>query len=103
MLEASLNSGWVREEIDRWAERQRSLTPGDDGPGSIVVPVDLDGYLWTSEHPYAPTIRKFKVIDAQGWATDHEVRAKAHRAVERALRRQQSPFDHLKARNDNSD
>lgn len=93
--EASLNSWWVEEEIERWTRKERQLRQSDERT-SVVIPVDLDGYVHDCDHDYAATILKAKVLNAQGWDTDQETLAKVQQAIERALRRDgTSPFDFL--------
>ncbi|MGH1493648.1 MAG: toll/interleukin-1 receptor domain-containing protein [Acidimicrobiales bacterium] len=84
--EASLNSWWVREEIERWTERERELSSKEGEAVSMVIPVDLDGYLWDCDHEYASTIRKAKVVDAKGWEDNAGLQANVSSQLHRALK-----------------
>jgi hypothetical protein len=84
--EASLNSWWVREEIERWTERERQLSRQEGQAVSMVIPVDLDGHLWDCDHEYAATITKTKVVDATGWENDTDVQSRAANQLHRALK-----------------
>lgn len=92
--EASLNSWWVREEIERWTNRERELSRKEGQAASMVIPVDLDGYLWECDHEYALTITKAKVVDAKGWEDDTELQASVSSQLHRALKLdRRSPLD----------
>ena len=58
--------------MDRWAAIERGRPVGEEGQAeTVMIPVDLDGYVRTARHPYGQKIGGRKIINAQGWAGDH--------------------------------
>jgi len=88
--EASLGSWWLEEAIDRWAVAERELRRTGTGNESLLIPVDLDGFVQRSDLPVATHIRTRPIVSAEGWADDPAVAARVLDEVEQALQREPS-------------
>lgn len=79
--EASLESWWVKDEIDKGLERERR--EGRD----IIIPLNLDGYVLDGwESGQATTIRSRLAADFTGWETDNAKFEEHFERVVKALR-----------------
>lgn len=78
------DSWWVDAEITTALEREQQLMRERGEKALCLIPLDLDGYLFTGNvHGKAATIRSRVAGDFKGWETDDE---KFEREVERLLK-----------------
>ncbi len=79
--ESSLNSWWVKDEIEKALERERKEAR------DIIIPLNLDGYLLDGwESGLATTIRSRLAADFTGWEHDNAKFEEQFKRVVRALR-----------------
>jgi hypothetical protein len=64
---SSLSSWWVKDEIRKAQERERRTKQ------DIIIPLNLDDYLFTWDDGVASDIRSRLAADFRNWATDEEV------------------------------
>jgi hypothetical protein len=69
----SLNSWWVDSELDRVMEKERALFRSGKERATVVIPLDLDGYLqgpdW--QNGKAATLRTRLAGDFRDWRENH--------------------------------
>ena len=81
--EASLNSWWVKDEIRKAQERERK-----EGR-LIIIPLNLDGYLFEWEDGLASDLTSRLAADFTGWEHDNAKFEEQFERVVRALRTDQ--------------
>lgn len=74
--ESSLASWWVKDEIRKAHEKERELGR------EIIIPLDLDGALFSWEDGLAPDLRSRLAARFKGWINDASI---FHDEVERLL------------------
>ena len=82
--QASLNSWWVNDEIDKALEKERRLLQERGKKVLVIIPLNLDDYLFSGwQDGRATTIRKRLAADFTGWEQDN---AKFEREFERVVK-----------------
>ena len=72
--EASLNSWWVKEELERILEKERSYQKRTSKSGSLLIPITIDDYIYSVNNEYSVTILKHKVGDFREWQNEASFR-----------------------------
>ena len=65
--EASLNSWWIKEELERILEKERHFQSSTGKSEGLLIPITIDDYIFQSNDEYAVTIRKNVVGDFKEW------------------------------------
>lgn len=65
--QTALDSGWVRDELDRAIDKERGLPQKEGARPTTIVPLDLDGAIWKWKGPEKVTLKSRVVLDFQGW------------------------------------
>jgi hypothetical protein len=83
--ESSLNSLWVDNELKLALSKERKLREQGSEATSIVLPLDLDGYLKRWKGPLSAQFVSRNYADFVGWADDDTKFREGVRMVARAL------------------
>ena len=84
--EASLNSYWVNEEIDKALKKEERLWKERGKRVLALVPIDLDGYLFEWEGDQASILTDRRAPKLVGWETDNSIFETQFEQVVKALR-----------------
>ncbi len=68
----SLSSGWVDREIETAIEKEMRIRKEREEEVLAIIPLNLDGYLFDWNGPYAAAIRKRLAPDFKGWESDNK-------------------------------
>ena len=66
---SSLNSWWVKEELERIFEKERRHQQ-EGSKESLLIPVTIDNYIFNSNNEYASTIKKHLIGDFKQWQNE---------------------------------
>jgi hypothetical protein len=85
--EHSLNSWWVDREVDTAMEREMKLRKDRGKQTLLIIPLNLDGYLFEWEGKHAAELRKRLAPDFTAWGSDDaKIDAQQLENVVKALR-----------------
>ena len=84
----SLNSWWVNAEITKAFNKEQQLTKHHGNPVRTLIPLDLDGYLFSDEldSGKASLLTSRVVADFRGWEHDNATFEREFERVLKALR-----------------
>lgn len=68
--QSALTSWWVDREINAAFEKEQMLTPELGSKALVVIPLDLDGYVFKVEGGKASELRSRYVADFTNWPSD---------------------------------
>lgn len=82
----ALSSWWVERELDTAFEKERILSSQSGDSRLVVIPLDLDGHLWSWNGSHAAALRKRVAARFLGWQSDGLVYRQQLERLQRALR-----------------
>ena len=74
----SLESGWVRDELDRAIDKERRLPMIDGNRPSTIIPVDLDGAIWEWKGAEKESLVSRLILDFTRWEEEDAFKAGLH-------------------------
>lgn len=67
----ALSSWWVKDELSKAIERERTLDREGNPNPEIIIPINLDGYVLNWEGPNANLLKDRNILDFRGWNRSH--------------------------------
>lgn len=84
--EQSLTSWWVDNEVKILLEKEQQLTKTRGSRFWLLLPLDLDGYVWNWNSGISTQLKVRHMPKAHGWRDDPEVINQICKQVTNALR-----------------
>lgn len=75
LSEQSLKSWWINNEIEAIIKREKELSRNQENPVSLLIPLDLDGYIFNVEcqHRYKELLLSRDIALFAGWESDESI------------------------------
>jgi hypothetical protein len=64
---AAFNSWWVGDELSKALQKEKSLYESGALANELIIPIDLDGYIFTWPGPNANRLKERHILDFKGW------------------------------------
>jgi hypothetical protein len=84
--QSALNSWWVEEELETAFKKERSMRKKRGEKVLVVIPLNLDGYIFDWEGGHSAELTARLAPDFTGWETNNTIFEKQIERVVLALR-----------------